>query len=418
MSLFTLESGSWYACELIGDEFDWGEDPHSFSPIRVERVTPRRKGNRTFELSFFHQNYPEGVQDKVYRLKTLERGERYILAHSLDHNPSRLLLIYKLQPEWIRQHFPGYRPTEWDLKQWFGQEPKRSSLSSGSGTRIYGLDFTSAPSDKKPLTCAVCTLNEGVLLLEELKPLDSFPGFESLLASEGPWVMGLDFPFGQPRKLIENLDWPQTWEGYVRHVEVMGKQVFEETLRRYVKGREPGDKHHLRAVDGLATAQSPMKLDYTPVAKMFFQGAPRLAKAAVSVLPCRPTGDDRVVVEAYPALVARKAVGKRGYKEDKKGAQAEEKRSARADIITWLAGDMPRQHYGFDVSIDDSFLSDLTEDAGGDLLDSVLCAIQAAWAYTHRDYGYGIPDVCDPLEGCIADPLLWDHACSGGSPKG
>ena len=83
------------------------------------------------------------------------------------------------------------------------------------------------------------------------------------------------------------------------------------------------------------------------------------------------------------------------------------------DILTWLGGDMPRHHYGFTVAIDDSFLSDLTEDDGGDLLDSVLCAIQAAWAYTHRDEGYGLPAACDPLEGCIVDPLLWNHAGLG-----
>ena len=38
----------------------------------------------------------------------------------------------------------------------------------------------------------------------------------------------------------------------------------------------------------------------SPVAKMFFQGAPRLSKAA---MPCRPTGGNHVEVEAYLALV-------------------------------------------------------------------------------------------------------------------
>jgi len=144
-----------------------------------------------------------------------------------------------------------------------------AAFNTHRGMQVYGLDFTSAPSHKKPLTCAVCTFNEDVLCLEELRPLDSFPGFEALLASQGPWVMGLDFPFGQPRKLIENLGWPQSWEGYVGHVETMGKQSFEDVLRDYVQGRKPGDKHHLRAVDRPAGAQSPMKLDYIPVRKRY-----------------------------------------------------------------------------------------------------------------------------------------------------
>lgn len=37
-------------------------------------------------------------------------------------------------------------------------------------------------------------------------------------------------------------------------------------------------------------------------------------------------------------------------------------------------------------------------------LDALLCAIQAAWAWTQRDQGFGLPKHVDPLEGWIADP--------------
>jgi len=411
MAPFTLEPKRWYACELVGDEFhDWGEDLRSYSPIRVDRLSPLKRGNRTFELAFFHQNYPEGVQDKTYTLETLERGERYLLTRTVGKDPPRILLFYALQMDWIRRHFPGYSPTGWDLKQWFGQEPARRTPLGGAGMRVYGLDFTSAPKKRTPLTCAVCTLHEGALNLEELRPLDGFPGFEELLASPGPWIMGLDFPFGQPRKLIENLGWPQCWEEYVRHVESMGKQAFEDALRNYAKGRGKGDKHHLRVTDRLAGAQSPMKLDFVPVAKMFFQGAPRLARAGVSVLPCRPAENDRIAVEAYPALVARRAIGRRSYKEENASAKAEAKMQARAEILRWIAGDPARQHFGFAVCMEDSTRARLAADGGGDLLDSVLCAVEAAWAWMHRGEGFGFSAACDPVEGSIADPMFWGNS--------
>ena len=48
---------------------------------------------------------------------------------------------------------------------------------------------------------------------------------------------------------------------------------------------------------------------------------------------------------------------------------------------------------------------DINEDASGDKLDAVLCAIQAAWAWKKRDRRYGRPHSADKLEGWIADPV-------------
>src|SRR5579864_3499802 len=72
---------------------------------------------------------------------------------------------------------------------------------------IYGLDFTSAPSRKKPITCAVCELAHNSLKLNECLKLSSFAEFEAFLHWDGPWLAALDFPFGQPRKLITSLGW-------------------------------------------------------------------------------------------------------------------------------------------------------------------------------------------------------------------
>lgn len=100
---FTLTCEHWYACEFIGDEFQ--EDRCSYSPIKVLNCEPQGSGSRRLRLQFFHANYPSGVQEKVYTLETIERGERFMLARSLDHAPSRLLQIYNIDAAWLRRHF-------------------------------------------------------------------------------------------------------------------------------------------------------------------------------------------------------------------------------------------------------------------------------------------------------------------------
>ena len=47
--------------------------------------------------------------------------------------------------------------------------------------KIFGLDFTSAPGSKKPITAAVCDLNDELLRVNEILRLDSFTAFESFL---------------------------------------------------------------------------------------------------------------------------------------------------------------------------------------------------------------------------------------------
>src|SRR5688572_4028859 len=104
--------------------------------------------------------------------------------------------------------------------------------------KIYGIDFTSIPSPKKAITYAECTLSEKCLVLERVGSLTSFEEFEGFLRKPGPWVAGLDFPFGQPRTLIENLDWPRTWDGYVGVVTGMAKSQFADALTNYCNGRK------------------------------------------------------------------------------------------------------------------------------------------------------------------------------------
>jgi hypothetical protein len=275
--------------------------------------------------------------------------------------------------------------------------------------KIFGIDFTSVPSSKKAITYAQCTLFKKGLFLECLGCLTSFDQFERFLRQPGPWAAGIDFPFGQPRTLIENLRWPRTWEGYVGFVAKMTKPQFIDTLLNYCKGRDKGDKHHLRVTDKLAHSRSPMMLFRVPVAKMFFEGAPRLLNAGVNILPCYVHDDPRLVVEAYPALVARRWIGHHSYKTDALQQQTPDRRSAREKIVYGLRSMDAKTHFGFDVHFSDKTAELLIRDGSGDQLDASLCAVQAAWAYSERERNFGIPVDCDPLEGWIADPLLSAH---------
>jgi hypothetical protein len=276
--------------------------------------------------------------------------------------------------------------------------------------KIFGLDFTSAPRPKKPIMCVVCEMQDDLLQVKDCLQIQSFAEFEAFLHLSGPWLAALDFPFGQPGKFLANLSWPSAWEGYIEVISSMGKMKFEEALLAYRKGRPTGDKQHLRATDTYAGACSPMMLHRVPVGKMFFQGAPRLLASGVSILPCHPTNDTRIVVEGYPALVARKWIGKRAYKSDERSKQTLDKVDARYQIICGLRSRELTVHYGFILELSEAMADVLIQDSMGDSLDGLLCAIQAAWAYTQRENGYGIPAQCNRDEGWIVTvppPLEW-----------
>jgi Protein of unknown function (DUF429) len=270
--------------------------------------------------------------------------------------------------------------------------------------RIFGLDFTSAPGKRKPITCIDCTLNGTILRVQDHLAIPTFAAFEAFLQTPGPWLAAFDFPFGQPHKLITNLHWPETWADYIQLVAAMDKTTFEATLTTYRQSRPMGDKQHLRATDKLAGACSPMMLYRVPVGKMFFQGVPRLLAAGVSVLPCHPTRDSRIVVEGYPSLVARTWLGRRSYKSDERGKQTPAQEDARRALLSAVCSQELMELYGCTLSLPDAMATTLVQEPMGDALDALLCALQAAWSYSQRDNGYGIPAWSDKNEGWIVDP--------------
>jgi hypothetical protein len=268
---------------------------------------------------------------------------------------------------------------------------------------IFGLDFTSAPSRRKPITVARCELDGERLYVQACLPLLDFAAFEAFLRLDGPWIAACDFPFGQPLQLITNLGWPQSWEGYLQLVSAMDKAQFVETITSYCATRPPGKKLHMRATDLLAGAISPMMLYRIPVGKMFFEGATRLFASDISILPCRPTASNRTVLEGYPALVARRWLGRRSYKSDDRQKQTPAQLLARQELLAALLSDQLMTSYSLKLDLSTELGELLVSDPMGDWLDAVLCAIQAAWAYNKRANNYGVP-AGHEIEGWIVDP--------------
>ena len=272
--------------------------------------------------------------------------------------------------------------------------------------RIYGLDFTSSPSRRKPLIALRCTLEGETLRVEDSEEMVDFAGFESFLQRPGPWVCGMDFPFGQPRSLVSALGWPEGWEDYVGKVASLGKEEFENAIRADMARRPAGSKYRYRLADRRSGSSSAMMLFRVPVGKMFYKGAPRLLASGISIEPCRPNGDARVAVEAYPAVIARRFLARASYKNDERRKQTTAHRAARERLVAGLGSEALKETYGLTVAMDGSWREELVRDPAADALDSLLCAVQAAWAYTKRGENYGIPPECDPDEGWILDPRL------------
>ncbi len=283
--------------------------------------------------------------------------------------------------------------------------------------RIYGLDFTSAPGRAKPITCVGATLIEQTLHVESLVLFECFDTFENFLGSPGPWMAGMDFPFGQPKKLRLNLNWPERWDEIARLVADLTPAQFERLLTKYREPREPGDKQHLRHTDELAGAKSSMMLYGVPVAKMFHRGVPLLERARVNIIPCRPLNKDRYVVEAYPALVARRYIDRTKYKSDKRGQQTAECEDARRELLDILQGPRLEEDFGLALDLPAGLSDEFVADATADRLDALLCAIQSAWSWTLRDQNYGVPTDIDPAEGWIVDPGLLNESIDAASEE-
>jgi Protein of unknown function (DUF429) len=263
--------------------------------------------------------------------------------------------------------------------------------------RIYGVDFTCAPRRAKPITAAAGQLKRNALRVRAIERLESFAAFDALLRSEGPWLGGFDFPFSLPAELVRDLGWPRAWPELVAHCAAMSRLELRAALDAYRVSRPVGAKYAHRATDLPAGSSSPMKLVNPPVALMFHEGAPRVLAAGVQV-PALCDGDqERVALEAYPGLLVRKQLGIRdSYKSDTRSEHTDARRAVRRHIVRSLEAGKP---LGIRLELERALGRAIVADGSGDLLDAVICAVQAAWAA--RQPRYGIPQSAPQAEGWI-----------------
>jgi hypothetical protein len=273
----------------------------------------------------------------------------------------------------------------------------------GDGDTVIGVDFTSAPSLRKPLTVAVgrwqATSRRPLYRLDEVRLLSSLDDFARFLREPGRWVGGFDLPFGQPRGLIEHEGWPTAWPEFVRFYCDQPRASLRDVFRRWCAARPAGDKFAWRKTDRPAGSSPAMRWANPPVAWMMHAGISRMLAAGL-VFPAHrynPRGSGKVALEAYPGFTAR-MVCRQSYKSDTAAKQTAGRRANRKTIL----GALVNGSAGLDIAlvISPPWRRRLVADGSGDLLDAVICSLQAAHAAALPRYG--LPRHCDPLEGWIA----------------
>ncbi len=264
--------------------------------------------------------------------------------------------------------------------------------------QLWGVDFTCAPSARKPGVVALGSRSGGVVRLQQLRLLPRLADFEALLQDSGPWLGAFDFPFGLPRAFVQAQRLGETAADVIAEVQrrCPTRMDFRALVDSWGNTQPAGRRLLHRATDTAmdgARSTSPLQTRYVPVGFMYYEGFSRLVKAGVQA-PGLVSGDaNRVALEGYPGLLAHQLIARRSYKND----ASHERLMARKDIVEAL--EQGRTPLGLRLKLTPAQAGDLVADAQGDKLDAVLCLMQAAWAQTQPRLAQ--PAQVDAVEGWI-----------------
>ncbi|HET9646517.1 MAG TPA: DUF429 domain-containing protein [Burkholderiaceae bacterium] len=276
------------------------------------------------------------------------------------------------------------------------------SAISESDTRshppLVGVDFTSRPTGRKPITLAFGERMGATVHVQRFGSHPCLESFAGWLCEPAQWLGAFDLPFGLPRELVEHLGWPTEWPRLIAHYGTLTREEIRRTFAAFCAARPAGSKFAHRACDGPAGSSPSMKWVNPPVAYMLHAGVPLLVAAGVSLPAVGLHADPRrVALEGYPGLLARELIGPRSYKSDEKAKQTPERLIARKEIVDGLQQGHTR--LGLRLRLAPGQYKALVDDATGDKLDAVLCLMQAGWAASESRYG--LPSMHDELEGWI-----------------
>ena len=264
--------------------------------------------------------------------------------------------------------------------------------------QLLGVDFTCAPTRRKPITVARGQLVGAVLRLQALEALPTMAGFEALLAEPGPWLAGFDFPFGLPREFVDSQGLGSNSAAVMAEVQrrCPTRMDFRALVDAWGNTRPAGQRLIHRVCDGAMpglSSSSPLQTRYVPVGFMYFEGYARVLAAGATVPRLHEGDPQRTALEAYPGLLAFELIGRRSYK----NSDEPDRLISRKDIVEAL--EQGRTRLGLRLKLTHAQREALVDDASGDRLDAALCLVQAAWAALQP--GYGLPEKVDAVEGWI-----------------
>lgn len=265
--------------------------------------------------------------------------------------------------------------------------------------QLLGVDFSCAPSRRKPITVARGHIDRGLLRLLDVESLPTLQAFEQLLQRPGPWLGAFDFPFGLPRAFVDAQQLGSHSAAVIAELQrrCPTRMDWRRLVDAWGNARPAGQRLlHRRcdtAVPGVRST-SPLQTRYVPVGFMYYEGLSRLLAAGLT-LPRLHAGDPaRLAVEGYPGLLAFELVGRRSYKD----SPLPDRLITRKDMVERL--EQGRTRLGLRLKLGHALRESLVDDASGDRLDAVLCLLQAAWCALQP--AQGLPAEVDAVEGWIA----------------
>ncbi len=225
---------------------------------------------------------------------------------------------------------------------------------------IHGVDFTSRPSNRKPITVASAESHRVVAL----RSFSSLDGFEAWLHS-ATGVVGIDAPFGYPIELCIDVFESRNWIEIASELSSFGPKdriaPLAARVETFRNARPPGDKEPKRLTDRESKSASAMKFFQPPVGRMAARLLPILLRTTHNVLPVRPSSSPVTIVEIYPAKWVRENGEGAAYKD-------------RPDSENARRALLGKTRFEFSAEIEARVLNDKQ----GDMMDAIIACQQVA----------------------------------------